>query len=84
LRTTPTTFSTIRASRQNNADLAVFKNFRVKERMTIQFRAESFNALNHPRFGDPTTNPTSGSFGTVAKSQLNQPRIIQVALKMNF
>lgn len=84
LRTTPTTFSTIRASRQNNADLAVFKNFRAKERTTLQFRAESFNALNHPRFGDPTTNPASGSFGTVAKSQLNQPRIIQVALKVNF
>lgn len=84
LRATPITFSTIRASRQNNADLAVFKNFRVKEKSTIQLRAESFNALNHPRFGDPVTNPTSGSFGTVAKSQLNQPRIIQVALKVNF
>ena len=33
LRTTPTTFSTIRASRQNNIDLAIFKNFKVTEKM---------------------------------------------------
>jgi hypothetical protein len=84
LRTTPITFSTIRASRQNNVDLAVFKNFRPVERLTLQFRAESFNALNHPRFGDPNTAPTNAAFGSVAKSQLNQPRIIQVALKANF
>jgi hypothetical protein len=84
LRTAPTTFSSIRASRQNNIDLAVFKNFKVAERTTFQLRGESFNALNHPRFGDPVTNPTNAGFGTVAKSQLNQPRIIQVALKVNF
>jgi hypothetical protein len=84
LRTTPLTFAFVRASRQNNADLAVFKNFRPREGLTIQFRAESFNGLNHPRFGDPNTNPATTAFGTVAKSQLNQPRIIQLALKVNF
>jgi hypothetical protein len=84
LRTTPTTFSTIRASRQNNIDLAVFKNFRVVEGLTFQLRGESFNAFNHARFGDPVTNPANAGFGTVAKSQLNQPRIIQLALKANF
>ena len=84
LRTTPTTFSYIRASRQNNADMAVFKNFRPVERLTLQFRFESFNTANHPRFGDPTVNPASAAFGTVAKSALNQPRILQLALKANF
>jgi hypothetical protein len=84
LRTTPTTFSFVRASRQNNADIAVFKNFRPVERLTLQFRFESFNGFNHPRFGDPNTNPATAAFGTVAKSQLNQPRILQLALKANF
>jgi hypothetical protein len=84
LRATPTTFGTIRASRQNNADMAVFKNFRPKEHLTLQFRFESFNTFNHPRFGDPNTNPANAAFGTVAKSALNQPRILQLALKVNF
>jgi hypothetical protein len=84
LRTTPTTFAHIRGSRVNNLDFAVLKNFRPMERLIAQFRLESFNALNHPRFGAPSTNPASSGFGTVNKSQLNQPRILQVALKFNF
>ncbi|MFB3826770.1 MAG: TonB-dependent receptor domain-containing protein [Bryobacteraceae bacterium] len=84
LRTTPTTFAHIRGSRVNNLDFAILKNFRPIERLNAQFRLESFNALNHPRFGAPNTNPAGSSFGTVSKSQLNQPRILQVALKLNF
>jgi len=84
LRTTPTTFAHIRGSRVNNLDFALLKNFRPVERLTAQFRLESFNAFNHPRFGAPSTNPASSGFGTVSKSQLNQPRILQVALKLNF
>ena len=83
-RFTPTTFASIRPSRQNNADMAVFKNFKPVEWLTLQFGFESFNTFNHPRFGDPNTNPTTAAFGTVAKSALNPPRILQLALKATF
>jgi len=39
-----------------NLDFSLFKDFSVKriaERFKIQFRAEVFNILNHPDFGDP-------------------------------
>lgn len=62
----------------------MFKVFQIAEWMQMQFRVESFNALNHPRFGAPITDPTSSAFGTVTQSQLNQPRILQLALKINF
>jgi hypothetical protein len=32
-------------------DFSVFKDFKIKERITAQFRAEFFNVLNHPVFG---------------------------------
>jgi hypothetical protein len=32
-------------------DFSVTKDFKIKERMTAQFRAEFFNVLNHPVFG---------------------------------
>ena len=32
-------------------DFSVFKDFKIKERVTAQFRAEFFNVLNHPLFG---------------------------------
>ena len=31
-----------------NTDLAVFKDFKIKERHTIEFRMSAFNVLNHP------------------------------------
>jgi hypothetical protein len=84
LRTTPLTFAHIRASRQNVLDGAIYKTFRPAEWMRTEFRLESFNALNHARFGAPNSDPTSSAFGTVVQSQLNQPRILQVALKVHF
>lgn len=40
----------------STANLAVFKNFRVNERVTFQFQAEAFNVLNHQWLGIPIQN----------------------------
>ena len=53
------------------------------EKWRLQFRADALNAFNHPRFGGPTTNVTSGSFGIVT-SQSNAPRQVQLGLKLLF
>ncbi len=37
-------------------DLVLFKDFRLTERFTLQFRAESFNFTNTPRFNNPSSN----------------------------
>lgn len=36
-----------------NLDFSVFKNWKFKERLTAQFRAEFFNVFNHPIFANP-------------------------------
>jgi hypothetical protein len=64
-------------------DLSLFKSFRLAERVSLQFRAESFNLTNTPQFGAPTQNLSSVSFGVIT-SQANSPRQLQFALKLLF
>ncbi|MBL8175233.1 MAG: TonB-dependent receptor [Bryobacterales bacterium] len=73
----------IRSDRIESLDLSVFKNFRIKERVSVQFRGEWFNALNHPIFGDPNTTVGNVNFGRVTGTA-NGPRQTQLALKFLF
>jgi hypothetical protein len=84
LRRYPTRWANVRESRTNELNVGLFKNFRVVERVKIQLRGEFFNAFNHARFDGPNTDPGSSSFGIVPPSQLNQPRVGQLALKVSF
>lgn len=70
----------IRGDSVRNWDLSLFKEFRIRETITTQFRAEFFNAFNTPRFGNPNTGVTSNAFGVIT-SQANSPRQIQFGLK---
>jgi len=66
-----------------NLDLAVHKTIPIRERATLQFRGEFFNALNHTQFLNPDGNITDGSnFGLVTRAR--DPRLIQLALKVTF
>jgi hypothetical protein len=66
----------------NNLDLAVFKNFELTKGMRVQFRLESFNALNHTQFSGVSTNLTSATFGVVTSARPG--RINQLGLKFIF
>jgi Carboxypeptidase regulatory-like domain len=44
-------------------DLAVRRQLTLSERARLQLRAEVFNLLNHPNFGDPVADLTSRLFG---------------------
>ena len=44
-------------------DFAVHRDFPIHEAVKLQFRAEMFNVLNHPNFGQPDSNLSDSSFG---------------------
>ena len=50
----------------------------------MQFRAEAFNATNSPQFSSPSTSLTSTSAGVVTLTQVNDPRNIQLSLRVRF
>ena len=66
----------------NNLDLAVFKNFPVTRGIKLQFRFESFNALNHTQFAAVSTNLAAANFGVVTAAR--PARINQLGLKVLF
>jgi hypothetical protein len=69
---------------QFNWDISIIKNTFVTERQAVQFRAELFNAFNHPQFGNPgTAIDTPATFGQITTTTVN-PRVIQFALKYTF
>jgi hypothetical protein len=74
----------VRASRVNNVDAVITKTFSIRERLRMQYRFETYNLLNHVRFGGPGNDPTTASFGIVSATQQNSARVVQMALKMMF
>jgi hypothetical protein len=66
-----------------NTDLSLIKNTQIGERLTLQFRAESFNVLNRANLNLPNTAFGSGQFGRIT-STVGLPRVGQLALKLNF
>jgi hypothetical protein len=48
-----------------NLDAAVFRNFPVREKMGLEFRAEAFSVTNTPHFSNPSTSLTSSNFGRI-------------------
>jgi hypothetical protein len=63
-------------------DVAVSRQFKLLERLSLQVRAEAFNALNHPNFGAPNANISSASFGQITSA--SDPRILQASMKLVF
>jgi hypothetical protein len=64
----------------------VFKRTAITERVSVQFRAEAFNLFNRVQFGQPNlayTTAANSTFGVIS-SQLNQPRLMQMALRLAF
>lgn len=65
-----------------NTDFGLFKSFAIRERLSMQFRAEFFNFFNRANFNAPGNTVSSGNFGAILSAR--DPRIGQLALKVNF
>lgn len=82
-RTFPTRFSDIRSDGIQQLDFSAIKSFRITEKVNMTYRCEFFNGTNRPIFSAPNVDPTNTNFGLVT-NQANQPRRIQMALRLVF
>jgi hypothetical protein len=69
-------------------DIGLFKNIKFSERFTGQLRLETFNTFNHVNpigpggTGSGSNTFSSGSFDEVLIAR--DPRLVQIAMKLNF
>jgi len=95
----PRELSNLQGPGINNWDLNLARTFRFRERTTIDFRVDAYNAMNHVKFGNPTlafgsanvTDPTargrstSSTFGMLnTATQANFPRYLQLSVRVRF
>jgi hypothetical protein len=86
----------VRGFGASQLNLAIRRNFAFQDKVVLQFRAESFDILNHPNFGYIDPYFTDATFGLATKtldqslatvaSQYQQggARSLQLALKVTF
>jgi len=75
-----------------DVDLSLFKDTKLTERTTVEFRVDTFNLFNHPNFGQPNriVSTTAGnSFGQITSTRFpvgdaGSSRQLQLALKFIF
>ena len=70
-------------------DFAVSKTTAIKERVSLQFRAEAFNLFNHPNFAQPSNNFAAANYGQIlatrtARGDLGSSRQLQLGMKLIF
>ncbi len=82
-RRIPYFWSGLRVPAINNWDMGFIKTTQVTERFKVQFRCEMINALNRVWFGGLQTGITAPTY-TQLTGQANQPRNIQLGLKVAF
>ncbi len=71
---------------QINTDLSLAKLFPlgfIHEKSNVEFRVEAFNVFNHAQFANPTTDVALPTFGHIQSTAV-APRVVQLALKLNF
>jgi hypothetical protein len=79
----PRHFSNLRGDGIRNIDMSLSKEFKIREDMLVQVRAEVFNLANHQRFAFPDTASGDGSFGNVT-STANNYRRMQFGARFQF
>jgi outer membrane receptor protein involved in Fe transport len=83
-----TGYDTLRGRGPTNMDMSLFRDFKIKERIIFQFRAEALNISNTPHFSTPQGSVTSATFGqitsTTTVSRIIDPRYFRFGLKIRF
>jgi hypothetical protein len=91
LRNFPTVFPDVRTKPLNIADVSLYKQFNLTEKIHLQLHCDAHNLGNFPWFSqtwggnpDPTSDVTSSQFGTLQNEMGNEVRMFVMVAKIVF
>jgi len=58
-------YAALRGPGSWSTNAGVGRNFSIRERYTLRFRADMYNATNHVNYGNPTASINSSTFGQI-------------------
>jgi len=73
---------TVRGPGVPEIDASLTRSFKIRERISLQARADAFNLPNDFLRGNPSTSFTSPTFGSITSA--GNPRIMQFSMKVVF
>ena len=68
--------------RRTNFDMSIYKIFKPKEQLAVQFRAEAFNIFNHTEWNGVNSAVSTTNF--LYSTGAHMPRVLQFALRITF
>jgi hypothetical protein len=90
-------YNSLRGPGYFDIDLALSREFGLREHLILHVRGEAFHLLNHPNFGLPVANISSANFGQIAtamraagqqkprrQDREMDPRILRGSMKPTF
>ena len=83
-RVFPTLISGLRANGTNQWNANMQRDFRFRERASLQIRLDMVNLQNRSQFAAPDTNPFSTNFGKITAATANANRFIQLQGRIRF
>ena len=72
----------VRGPSYRNVDFSLSRRVPMPGSAALEIRAEAFNLLNTPPFGNPNAVLGAANFGTITTA--GDPRVIQLAVKLQF
>jgi hypothetical protein len=66
-----------------NSDISLFRAVHIRDKATLQIRAEAFNFVNHLNLGNPDTGVEDSNFGVISSTS-GAPRELQFGARVEF
>ncbi|MFN0103245.1 MAG: carboxypeptidase regulatory-like domain-containing protein [Bryobacteraceae bacterium] len=83
-RVFPTRVDGVRGDGLNRMDTNIQRDFKIKERFTLQFRMDALNVANHSQFENPNLDPTSTNFGRITNNTSSTMRFLLFQVRLKF